>query len=106
MAGGGPELRRGRIARASVRNHNGFAKDRPVIILTPTAEIGPDEAFEAMAIPTTFPDPPPADHIPLPWHLWGRVGTRLRRRSAAVVTWLCELHPDEVTELGGDVPVR
>src|SRR4051794_2758499 len=36
----------------------------------------------------------------------GRVGTRLRRRSAAVVTWLCELHPDEVMELGGDVPVR
>ena len=58
-----------------------------------------------MAVTTTFPEPPPADHVLLPWNADPRrVGTRLARRSAAVVTWLETLYPDEVLEANGDVP--
>lgn len=58
-----------------------------------------------MAISTSFPDPPPANHVELPWHNDPRrVATRLPSRSAAVINWLRCVHPDEVTRLAGDVP--
>jgi mRNA-degrading endonuclease toxin of MazEF toxin-antitoxin module len=99
------ELRRGRIAWAEVRDRNDVAKTRPVIILTPTAQID-DEPLIVMAITTTFGDPPPEDHILLPWHPAGRVSTGLRRRSAAVISWITEVAGDDLTELAGDVPTR
>jgi hypothetical protein len=99
-----PELRRGRIVWAVVRDRRGFAKERPVIVLTATADIAEDEPLEVMAITTTFPSPTPLDHIELPWHPLGRTSTRLRKRSAAVLTWLAEIHPNDILELHGDVP--
>jgi hypothetical protein len=57
-----------------------------------------------MAITSTFADPPPDDHVPLPWHPTGRSATQLRRRSAAVITWLAEVHARDVLRLHGDVP--
>lgn len=88
-----------------MRDRNGFRKDRPAIILTPTAQISVAEPIVVMAITTSFPDPPPPYHIPLPWHVDSRrVRTRLAQRSAAVVTWLDTLYPDEVIDLAGDVP--
>jgi hypothetical protein len=60
-----------------------------------------------MAVTTSFPEPPPEDHVPLPWNPDPRrVGTRLAQRSAAVVTWLDTLYPDEVIEHRGQVPPR
>ena len=100
-----PELRRGRVIWASIRDHRGIPKDRPLIVLTPTDEL-PDEVFEVVVVTTTFADPPPEDHIPLPCQPQGRVGTQLRRRSAAVLTWIGEVHPDDVIRLYGDVPVH
>jgi mRNA-degrading endonuclease toxin of MazEF toxin-antitoxin module len=88
-----------------LRDHNGIAKRRPVIIITPTAEIA-DEPLIVMAITTTFSDPPPEDHILLPWHPAGRSLTKLRRRSAAVLSWIEEVRPTDLTELAGDVPAR
>ena len=57
------------------------------------------------AITTTFPEPAPEDHVPLPWHPQGRVLTKLRKRSAAVLTWISQVHPEDVIQLHGDVPV-
>jgi len=58
-----------------------------------------------MAVTTTFGDPPPKYHVLLPWnHDPRRVRTRLAQRSAAVVTWLDTIYPDEVVETKGDVP--
>jgi hypothetical protein len=100
------DLRLGRIVWANVRDRRGIQKQRPLIVLTRTAEIYPDEPLVALAITTTFTDPPPPDHVPLPWHPQGRVITKLRKRSAAVLSWVVEIHPQDVRQIGGDVPIR
>jgi hypothetical protein len=91
---------------ATVSDRRGHAKSRPLIILTATNDIRPDEPLIAMAVTTTVSDPPPADHVLLPWHPQGRVMTRLRRRSAAVLSWIVEVEPAEITDFYGDVPAR
>lgn len=106
MAERRPELRRGRIVWAAVRDRNGIEKQRPVIVVTATGEIREDELFEAMAITTTFPDPPPQDHIELPWDSRGRTLTKLRRRSAAVLSWIVEIQASDAIEYHSDVPMR
>jgi len=99
-----PDLRRGRIVWATVRDRRGQAKQRPAIVLTPTADIRADKPVIAMAITTTFPEPPPHDHVPLPWHSRGQAMTKLRKRSAAVLSWIVEVEPADVEDFGGDVP--
>ena len=90
---------------ASLSDLRGNFKLRPALILTATADIRRDEAFEVMAISTSFGDPPPPNHLELPWHNDPRrVVTRLRSRSAAVVNWLSSVHPTEVVGFAGDVP--
>ena len=101
-----PALRYGRIVYAWIEDRNGHAKLRPALILTPTQEITTTGSLVLAAITTTFPDPPPAFCIELPWHPAGRVGTALRRRSAAVLNWLATINPDDVVGFGGDVPIR
>jgi len=100
------ELRGGRIVWAVVRDQRGISKQRPVIILTATKDIAASDILEVMAITTTFPSPPPADHVELPWHPQGNAATRLRRRSAAVLTWLDEIEAGDILQLYGDVPPR
>ncbi|MDB5293243.1 MAG: hypothetical protein JWL69_4484 [Phycisphaerales bacterium] len=100
-----PELRRGRIVWATVRDRNGIKKRRPAIILTATDDIREDEPLVVMAVTTTFADPPPADHVPLPWDPQGRTLTKLRKRSGAVLSWIAEVLPNDIVECHGDVPV-
>src|SRR5262249_47585948 len=84
---------------------NGFRKERPAIILTPTGQIAGDNPIVVMCITTRYPEPPPSNHVPLPWHADPRrVATRLARRSAAVLDWLDTLYPDEVLAIKGEVP--
>jgi hypothetical protein len=101
-----PDLRRGRIVWAAVRDRKGARKERPVVILTATEDIHPDKSLEVMAVTTSFPDPPPADHVELPWHPRGIASTRLRRRSAAVLSWITEIRPAHILSFHGDVPPR
>jgi mRNA-degrading endonuclease toxin of MazEF toxin-antitoxin module len=99
------ELRYGRIVWTAVKDRHGFRKTRPCIVLTPTEQIRADEPIALMAVTTTFPEPPPPDHIPLPFHPDPRrVRTQLARRSAAVVTWVVTAYADEITDVIGDVP--
>lgn len=101
------ELRYGRVVEAVFTDRNGVRKPRTAVVLTPTDEIKPGSPIVLMAITSTFPDPPPAGHVPLPWHNDPRrTPTRLGRRSAAVVHWLETTTPEEVTQLGGDVPPK
>ena len=87
-----------------MRDRRGITKQRPAVILTATNDIRTDEPFTAIAVTTSFPQPPPDDHIPLPWHPQGRAGTKLYKRSAAVLSWIVEVAPNDVEEFGGDVP--
>jgi mRNA-degrading endonuclease toxin of MazEF toxin-antitoxin module len=99
------DLRYGRIVEATFTDHNGFQKQRPAIILTPTEQITVGGQVVLMAITTTFADPPPADHIPLPWNPDSRrVSTRLARRSAAVVNWLAVVTTHDILGVRGQVP--
>jgi mRNA-degrading endonuclease toxin of MazEF toxin-antitoxin module len=106
MAIGKPALRYGRIIYAWIADHNGHAKLRPALILTPTGQISEHGPIIVAAITTTFPDPPPANCVQLPWHPGGRAVTRLRQRSAAVVNWLSSIESGQVVGFGGDVPTR
>lgn len=89
---------------ATVPDPRGERKRRPFVIVTATEEIRPDHSVVGVAITTTFADPPPADHVSLPWDPTGRSATRLRRRSAAVCSWVVAVRPGEVGSVVGRVP--
>jgi len=98
-------LRYGRIVWASVKDPRGFEKERPAIVLTPTDRIAEGAPLVVMAITTTFSNPPPEWHVPLPWNADPRrVKTRLAQRSAAVVNWLDVIPQASVIAVRGDVP--
>jgi mRNA-degrading endonuclease toxin of MazEF toxin-antitoxin module len=99
------ELRYGRLVWARVLDRNGVAKERPCVIVTPTAQIRLDQPLLVVAVTTTFPDPAPPWHVELPWNPDPRrVRTGLARRSAAVVNWLDTIRGDDVLDVKGDVP--
>lgn len=98
-------LRYGRLIWARVIDRNGVPKERPCIIITPTARLSEEETLLVMAVTTTFPEPAPAWHVELPWNPDPRrVRTGLARRSAAVVNWLDVIRKTNVLEVKGDVP--
>ena len=100
-------LQYGDIIWSRVRDRRGNAKERPCIIITPTELIRPDGELLVMAITTTFPDPPPQWHVPLPWNPDPRkVGTRLAQRSAALVNWLDMVRTTDVVRVMGSVPPK
>lgn len=76
----------------------------PAIIVTSDDEIDDEKPLTVMAVTTTFPDPPPASCVPLPWHPAEHPATRLRQRSAAVVDWLARIMAEDISGFGGDVP--
>lgn len=99
------ELRRGSIVWATLQDHRGYRKVRPAIVLTPDSEISDDEPLVLIAVTTTYPTPPPPNHVELPWNAdRRRVSTGLARRSAAVVDWLDTAYVDEIEALIGVVP--
>ncbi len=106
MAGQPVPFEQGMIVWARVQPPRGPAKRRPVLIVTPTDEILLDQPMVAVAITTTFPEPPPASHVPLPWYPTGHPMTGLRRRSAAVCDWLVTFRPSDVEAIGGRVPTK
>ena len=102
MASPKPDLRRGRVGRAVIADpRGGNRKRRPVLVINPADPA----AVVVMGVTTSFPDPPPPLHVPLPWNTDPRrVGTRLGRRSAAVVNWVAAIPAEDIEELTGDVP--
>jgi mRNA-degrading endonuclease toxin of MazEF toxin-antitoxin module len=106
MPQGRPQLRRGRIVWAVILDHHGHAKRRPAAILTPTTQISEGKPIVVVAVTTTYADPAPADHVELPWHNAKHPVTRLNQRSAAVVSRLSKIMPEEVEGFAGDVPAK
>jgi PemK-like, MazF-like toxin of type II toxin-antitoxin system len=101
-----PPIRHGRIVFAWIEDRNGHGKLRPAIVLAESDSLLPDEQLTAMAITTTFADPPPPLCVALPWHPRGHPVTRLHQRSAAVVNWLSQIRASDVVGYGGDVPSK
>ena len=101
----GKHLAYGRVIWARLVDRHGYSKERPGIIMTPSDRIHGDSPLLVMAITTSFTDPPPRWHVPLPWNPDPRrVGTRLAQRSAAVVDWLDTIDAAEVLDVKGQVP--
>jgi hypothetical protein len=101
------KIKSGSIVWAIVRDHNGFRKRRPVIVLTADPDALAKGPIVVMAITTTFPDPSPPECIELPWNNDRRkTPTGLARRSAAVTNWLDMVYLDEIEETIGIVPAK
>jgi mRNA-degrading endonuclease toxin of MazEF toxin-antitoxin module len=102
-----PKLAQGQIVLVDVPDPQGRnRKIRPVIVVTPSDEIVANELVVAVAITGTLPKKLPADHVLLPYHNDGHPRTGLRRRCAAVCSWLIEFHPEDVKEVKGVTPKK
>lgn len=64
-----------------------------------------DEVVVA-AITTTFPEPPPAEVVPLPWHPTGRVATGLTRRSGVVCNWVVAVNKNRLEPTPHRLPMK
>ena len=98
------DLEQGAIVWARVADPRSRIKTRPLIILTSKDEFFLDEPVAAVAVTTTFAEPPASGTVPLPWHPRGQTLTGLTRRSAAVCQWVIRLRPSEVIDVCGIVP--
>ena len=94
------------MVSADVADPRGLVKRRPVLIITPTDEIVLDGTIVALAITTTFPDPPESNQVLLPWHSSGFCPTGLRRRSAVVCDWAVSLRPSQIDFVAGFLPTK
>lgn len=101
-----PRLSQGSVVWAEVADPRGNIKRRPLVIVTATDEIVLDQPIVAVAITTTYPEPPPRNCVPLPWSPHRHPATRLARRSAAVCDWLIQVLPSDIELTGGYVPAR
>jgi hypothetical protein len=89
-----PQL--GSVIWAELEDANGFQKLRPAIVVSATAEIAAGQPVRLVAITTCLPSPLPDDHVLLPWDRQGRARSGLRRKCAAVTTWLAEIALNDV----------
>jgi mRNA-degrading endonuclease toxin of MazEF toxin-antitoxin module len=79
-------------------------KDRPLVIITATSEIRPDEPVVAVAITTQIPNPLPEELVELPWHRNKHAKTGLNKPCAAVCNWVVELQQSDIQTVAGVVP--
>jgi mRNA-degrading endonuclease toxin of MazEF toxin-antitoxin module len=94
----------GQIIWADISDANGIIKTRPAVIITPDDQITPGGIFQVVAITSTLTDPLPADQVLLPWHAQGHPRTGLKRKCAAVCSWMVNLSAKDVQSIAGRVP--
>jgi hypothetical protein len=97
-----PQL--GSVVWAELEDANGYRKARPVVVVTPTADITAGKPVHVIAITTRLPDPLPDDHVLLPWDRQGKARSGLRRRCAAVASWQAEIAVGDVHQVVGILP--
>ena len=88
------------VADPTGRNH----KRWPVVIVTPTSEIVPGQALDAVAVTSHIPPSLPETSVELPWHAQGHPRTGLFKRCIARCDWLLTLAESDVLKVGGIVP--
>src|SRR5690349_66310 len=92
-----PQL--GSVVWAELQDANGYRKVRPAVVVTPTADIAAGQPVRLAAITTRLPPPLPADHVTLPWDRQGRARSGLRKRCAAVASWLAVVPLSDVSQV-------
>jgi mRNA-degrading endonuclease toxin of MazEF toxin-antitoxin module len=99
------KVERGSIVLAKVCDRQGRnAKPRPLVIVTSTEECRSQESVVAVAITGTLPRPLPDDHVLLPWQHQGHSKTGLKKKCAAVCTWLEEIRKSDIEKVIGIIP--
>jgi mRNA-degrading endonuclease toxin of MazEF toxin-antitoxin module len=79
-------------------------KNRPAVIVTPSAELAEGRPIFVIAITTTLPEPLPNDYIPLPWSRPRHPRTGLNERNAAVGHWLAHVEESRIIRVIGRTP--
>jgi PemK-like, MazF-like toxin of type II toxin-antitoxin system len=79
-------------------------KDRPCVVVTPTADLEQGLPLQVVAITTWVPDPLPDDHVLLPWQPPRHPKTGLNKKNAAVCSWLARVDEGQVLRSVGAVP--
>jgi hypothetical protein len=84
----------------------GNPKCRPLVIVTATEDIKPNQPFLAVAITGTLSNPLPDDHVVLPWGPYPKKHpkTGLTKRAAAVCSWVCKITEADIVGYQGYVP--
>ena len=96
----------GQIVLAPVPDGHGHIKVRPVVVLTPTAEIRPTEAIEVACVTTHIVRPIPSCHIPLRWHRARHPRTGLDKPNVVKCDWLAQIDQSTIIRPMGTVPGR
>ena len=99
-----PTIKFGQIAWAEVADANGVRKARPVVVLTSSERITETSPLEVVAITSTLPQPLTEEYVLLPWHAQGHPRTGLKRKCAALCTWLTQISPSDIQSVAGQVP--
>lgn len=97
-----PQL--GSVVWAELTDAKGFRKVRPAVVVSATADLAAGQPARLVAITTRLPHPLPEDHVLLPWDRQGKARTGLRRKCAAVVSWLAEVPVHDIRQVVGILP--
>jgi hypothetical protein len=92
------------VVWAELQDANGFRKVRPAVVVTATADIAAGGCLRVLAITTRLPNPLPDDHVLLPWDRQGIARSGLRRKCAAVTSWLAGIAVGDVQQVVGILP--
>ncbi len=94
----------GSVVWAEVADAKGFSKVRPAVVVSATKDIVGGKPVRLAAITTRLPVSLPKDHVLLPWNPQGKARSGLRRKCAAVATWLVEVPVSNIQEVVGILP--
>lgn len=97
-----PQL--GSVVWAKVEDANGFRKTRPAVVVATPSDATSSQPLPVAAITTRLSSPLPDDHVLLPWDPQGKARSGLRRKCAAVASWVAEVALNDVQQAVGFLP--
>jgi mRNA-degrading endonuclease toxin of MazEF toxin-antitoxin module len=96
-----PLVQQGSVIWAELADDKGFRKVRPAVVVSPAADIAAGKPLRVAAITTRLPQPLPADHVLLSWDPRGRARSGLRKRSAAIASWVVGIPVSAIRQVVG-----
>jgi mRNA-degrading endonuclease toxin of MazEF toxin-antitoxin module len=92
-----PRPEQGRIVLAEIPDpQSRNPKIRPLVIVSDSEEIRSDQGLLCVGITSTFPRKLPDDCVLLAYHPRGHPRTGLKKRCAAMCSWLVEIDEEAV----------
>ncbi|MCI0737650.1 MAG: type II toxin-antitoxin system PemK/MazF family toxin [Gemmataceae bacterium] len=99
-----PKPQRGRIIIAELLDPQGRnRKPRPLVIVSPNEEIEASVPFWCVAVTGALPKKPPEGCVLLRYHPKGHPRTGLRKRCAAIPSWLVQVCEEDIVRYLGSV---